>query len=95
MSRRQRVPRGDVGGEVQRARTDWQKRDDNTWVKVVPPWWAEHKTVHFASKWGLDVVRSWVQGWGTIGRDSAFGQLSIRRGAFHLLLATQLPLPAF
>lgn len=38
-------------GEPQRSRTDWQKRDENTWTKVVPPWWAEHKTVHFASEW--------------------------------------------
>ncbi len=47
VSRRQRVARDSDG---QRARTDWQKRDENTWVKVVPPWWAEHKTVHFASE---------------------------------------------
>lgn len=34
---------------VQRPRTDWQ-RHGNVWVKVVPPWWAEHRTIHFASK---------------------------------------------
>ena len=34
---------------VQRPRTDWQRRG-TTWVKVVPPWWAEQKTVHFANK---------------------------------------------
>lgn len=36
-------------GIVQRPRTDWQRRGPTTWVKVVPPWWAEQKTVHFAS----------------------------------------------
>ena len=36
--------------EAQRPRTDWQKKDENTWVKVVPPWWCEHRTVHFASE---------------------------------------------
>lgn len=35
---------------VQRPRTDWQRRGADTWVKVVPPWWAEQKTVHFANK---------------------------------------------
>lgn len=35
---------------VQRPRTDWQRRGPDTWVKVVPPWWAEQKTVHFANK---------------------------------------------
>ena len=34
---------------VQRPRTDWQ-RHGHIWVKVVPPWWAEHRTIHFASK---------------------------------------------
>jgi hypothetical protein len=48
VSRRQRASRDNDG---QRARTDWQKRDEYTWIKVVPPWWAEHKTVHFASEW--------------------------------------------
>lgn len=33
----------------QRPRTDWQKRERNLWVKVVPPWWCEQRTVHFAS----------------------------------------------
>eukprot|EP00889_Picochlorum_renovo_P007476 jgi/Picre1/34506/NNA_001974.t1 len=37
-------------GIVQRPRTDWQRRGPTTWVKVVPPWWAEQKTVHFANK---------------------------------------------
>lgn len=36
--------------EAQRPRTDWQKKDENTWLKVVPPWWCEQRTVHFASK---------------------------------------------
>lgn len=36
-------------GIVQRPRTDWQRRGPTTWVKIVPPWWAEQKTVHFAS----------------------------------------------
>lgn len=36
--------------EAQRPRTDWQKKDANTWLKVVPPWWCEHRTVHFASE---------------------------------------------
>lgn len=35
---------------VQRPRTDWQRRGANVWVKVVPPWWAEQRTVHFANK---------------------------------------------
>jgi hypothetical protein len=35
---------------VQRPRTDWQRRGPNSWVKVVPPWWAEQKTIHFANK---------------------------------------------
>lgn len=38
------------GDAVQRPRTDWQRRGTNTWVKVVPPWWCEQKTVHFANK---------------------------------------------
>ena len=38
------------GDAVQRPRTDWQRRGSNTWVKVVPPWWCEQKTVHFANK---------------------------------------------
>lgn len=46
-SRRQRGSLNDT----QRSRTDWQKRDEHTWQKVVPPWWCEHKTVHFASEW--------------------------------------------
>jgi len=34
--------------KVQRPRTDWQRRGE-VWVKVVPPWWCEQSTVHFAS----------------------------------------------
>jgi hypothetical protein len=34
---------------IYRPRTDWQKRGNNLWVKIVPPWWCEQKTVHFAS----------------------------------------------
>lgn len=34
---------------IQRPRTDWQRREHNTWVKIVPPWWCEQKTIHFAS----------------------------------------------
>jgi hypothetical protein len=34
----------------QRPRTDWQRRGPSNWVKVVPPWWCEQKTVHFANK---------------------------------------------
>ena len=34
----------------QRPRTDWQRRGHSTWVKVVPPWWCEQKTIHFANK---------------------------------------------
>lgn len=40
-----------ASSDAQRPRTDWQKRDDFTWLKVVPPWWCEHRTVHFASEW--------------------------------------------
>lgn len=40
--------RAKASSEAVRPRTDWQKRDDLTWVKVVPPWWCEQKTVHFA-----------------------------------------------
>ncbi len=42
---------------VQRPRTDWQRRGA-TWVKVVPPWWAEQKTVHFANKVFRELFRS-------------------------------------
>lgn len=38
-----------VSEKVQRPRTDWQRLGD-VWVKVVPPWWCEHRTVHFASE---------------------------------------------
>lgn len=38
-----------VSDRVQRPRTDWQRHGD-LWVKVVPPWWCDQKTVHFASK---------------------------------------------
>lgn len=38
------------GNTAQRPRTDWQRRGADTWVKVVPPWWCEQKTVHFANK---------------------------------------------
>ena len=38
-----------VSDRAQRPRTDWQRQGD-TWVKVVPPWWCEHRTIHFASK---------------------------------------------
>jgi len=57
------APTGGGGGkrqratsDVQRPRTDWQKKDDNTWYKVVPPWWCEHRTVHFASECPRRVV---------------------------------------
>lgn len=53
-SRRQRPS----SNEGLRGRTDWQKRDDFTWYKVVPPWWAEHKTVHFAGKVYKELFRS-------------------------------------
>ena len=52
--------------EAHRPRTDWQKRDDGTWVKVVPPWWCEHRTVHFASEWRVGGERGegvTVGGW--------------------------------
>lgn len=39
-----------ASSDAQRPRTDWQKRDEHTWLKVVPPWWCEHRTVHFASE---------------------------------------------
>ena len=42
-------PKKKLVSSVQRPRTDWQRRG-TTWVKVVPPWWAEQKTVHFANK---------------------------------------------
>jgi hypothetical protein len=32
-----------------RPRTDWQRRGD-LWVKAVPPWWCELKSLHFANK---------------------------------------------
>jgi len=38
-----------VSDRTQRPRTDWQRQGD-AWVKVVPPWWCEHRTIHFASK---------------------------------------------
>lgn len=38
------------GDGAQRPRTDWQRRGSNTWMKIVPPWWSEQKTVHFANK---------------------------------------------
>lgn len=38
-----------MSDRAQRPRTDWQRQGD-AWVKVVPPWWCEHRTVHFASK---------------------------------------------
>ncbi|PRW59423.1 BREAST CANCER SUSCEPTIBILITY 1-like protein isoform B [Chlorella sorokiniana] len=44
--------------DVQRPRTDWQKKDDNTWYKVVPPWWCEQRTVHFASKVYKELFKS-------------------------------------
>ena len=39
-----------ASSDAQRPRTDWQKKDEHTWLKVVPPWWCEHRTVHFASE---------------------------------------------
>ncbi|KAL4425853.1 hypothetical protein ABPG75_009869 [Micractinium tetrahymenae] len=44
--------------EAQRPRTDWQKKDENTWLKVVPPWWCEQRTVHFATKVYKELFRS-------------------------------------
>ncbi|KAG7675271.1 hypothetical protein KSW81_002772 [Nannochloris sp. 'desiccata'] len=38
-----------VSDRTQRPRTDWQRQGD-AWVKVVPPWWCEHRTIHFANK---------------------------------------------
>lgn len=38
-----------VSDRVQRPRTDWQRHGE-LWVKVVPPWWCDQKTIHFASK---------------------------------------------
>ncbi len=43
-----------VADRTQRPRTDWQRQGD-TWVKVVPPWWCEHRTVHFASEFKLQL----------------------------------------
>jgi hypothetical protein len=40
-----------ASSDALRPRTDWQKKDEHTWLKVVPPWWCEHRTVHFASEW--------------------------------------------
>lgn len=40
---------GSGGNASHRPRTDWQRRGD-LWVKAVPPWWCEHRTVHFASE---------------------------------------------
>uniref|UniRef100_A0A1D1ZZ63 Uncharacterized protein n=1 Tax=Auxenochlorella protothecoides TaxID=3075 RepID=A0A1D1ZZ63_AUXPR len=36
--------------EPLRPRTDWQKKDRDTWIKAVPQWWCEHRMVHFANK---------------------------------------------
>jgi hypothetical protein len=48
-----------VSDRVQRPRTDWQRHGD-IWVKVVPPWWCDQRTIHFASEstrgWGVPVV---------------------------------------
>jgi len=43
--------------DSQRSRTDWQQRDEHTWVKIVPPWWLEHKTIHFATRVHRDLFK--------------------------------------
>lgn len=69
------APTGGGGGkrqratsDVQRPRTDWQKKDDNTWYKVVPPWWCEHRTVHFASE--CPCLKEWAEGRGSAAVDT-------------------------
>lgn len=49
--------------EHSRPRTDWQKRDKDTWIKSVPLWWCEHKMVHFAS-----TLVTVSRGWGSVLR---------------------------
>jgi hypothetical protein len=44
--------RGAAGVEPARPRTDWQRTDELTWAKAVPPWWCDQGTVHFASEQG-------------------------------------------
>lgn len=47
----QKRQRPSMTGDALRPRTDWQKRDVDTWTKSVPQWWCEHRMVHFASTW--------------------------------------------
>ena len=48
-----------MSDRAQRPRTDWQRQGD-AWVKVVPPWWCEHRTVHFASKSLFELFSNFV-----------------------------------
>lgn len=47
----QKRQRPSMTGDALRPRTDWQKRDVDTWTKSVPQWWCENRMVHFASTW--------------------------------------------
>ena len=69
-----------ASSDAARPRTDWQRRDDVTWVKVVPPWWCEQKTVHFACEWAGRGA-----GWGADGCvDAGLGVFGGELGAGHL-----------